>query len=45
MTNTLQDLKKTNNEYYHSLWKMAQAGELDSLSEEDQLLAGIIDGT
>jgi len=42
MTNPLQDLKKANYEHHHSLWKIAQAGDLESLPKEDQLLARIM---
>ncbi len=42
MRNPLQDLKKVNREHCHSLWKIAQAGDLESLPKEDQLLAGIM---
>jgi hypothetical protein len=38
MTNPLQDLKEANYGYYHSLWKIAQAGDLESLPK-----AGLLD--
>jgi hypothetical protein len=40
--NLSQQLRKANREYLHSIWTVAQTGDMDSLSDEDRSLVGIM---
>jgi hypothetical protein len=42
MTNPFKSLKKANHEYLHSIWMIAQEGDMESLPPEDRLLAKIM---
>ena len=42
MASVLEELRKFNREHYHWIWKIAQAGDLETLSEEDMHLGQIM---
>lgn len=42
MVADLNDIRKMNYEHLHSIWKSAQEGDMDSLSEDDKSLARIM---
>jgi len=42
MTNPLEELRKANHEYLHAIWQVAQAGDQESLPEEDRFLVSIM---
>ena len=42
MASALEELRKFNREHFHWIWKIAQAGDLETLSEEDMCLAKIM---
>jgi len=42
MASALEELRKFNREHFHWIWKVAQAGDLEALSEEEMGLAKIM---
>jgi len=42
MASALEELRKFNREHFHWIWKVAQAGDLEALSEEDMRLGEIM---
>lgn len=42
MINPLEELRKTNHEHLHRIWKCAQTGNVEELSDEEKLLAKIM---
>ena len=42
MRNPLEDLRKANHEHLHRIWKCAQTGDVEGLSDEEKLRAKVM---